>query len=160
MDLKNLWKDKRLRSVDAFQGSSSYPSLDNRYVDGVSITVGNPRKHVWTYAAGVSDDVGGIYSCPCARSQGLAPPSFVGEHYYCESGNTGGVQLERYYTEDPLWDGTGCLDNNNCCTDANQPWFFRQLVTNRQDDIEARLCTNQVFADEAILVEQIQLYVQ
>ena len=151
-------------STDGFQASSSLPSLDNRYVDGISITVGNPRKHVWTYAAGVSDDFngsGGIYNCPCAKNRGTAPPSFVGEHYYCESGNTGRVDLNRYYTEDPLWDGTGCLVNNNCCIDANQPWFFRQLVTNRQDDIEVRLCTvGTGFAEEAVLVEQVQLFVQ
>ena len=147
-------------SPDAF---IPWSSLHNGYVDGISITVGNPRNHVWTYAAGLSDDDNlnsGAYNCPCARYQGRAPPSFVGEHYYCESGNTGPFDHNQYYTEDPLWDGASCTVNNNCCTDANQPWFFRQLVTSRQDDIEARLCTNQHFADEAVLVEQLQLYVQ
>ena len=147
----------------AFEAWSSSPSLDNGYVDGISITLGNPRNHVWTYAVGLSDDgnaARGIFNCPCARNRGIAPPSFVREHYYCESGNTGQFELNQYYTEDPLWDGDGCLANNNCCTDANQPWFFRQLVTSRQDDIEARLCTDEPFANEAIVVEQIQLYVQ
>ena len=149
-------------SPDAFQ-TWSISSLHNKYVDGISITVGNPRKHVWTYAAGLTDDHsfnGAIHNCPCARYPGRAPPSFVGEHYYCESGNTGLHLNSQYYTEDPLWDGAGCSVNNNCCTNINQPWFFRQLVTSRQDDIEARLCTNQGFADEAVLVEQVQLYVQ
>ena len=36
-------------SPDVFHGSS----LDNGYVHGVSITIGNPRKHLWTYANGV-----------------------------------------------------------------------------------------------------------
>ena len=150
-------------STDGFHAWSNLPSLDNGYVDGISITLGNPRKHIWTYAAGLSDDDdfgNGANNCPCARNQGKAPPSFVGEHYHCESGNTGPFVNSQYYTKDPLWDGTGCLINNNCCTNVNQPWFFRQLVTNRQDNIEARLCTNQGFADEAVLVEQIQLYVQ
>ena len=31
-------------------------SINGQYVEGVSITLGNPRKHVWTYAAGMSDD--------------------------------------------------------------------------------------------------------
>ena len=147
-------------SPDAFDALSP-PTINNIYVHGVSITVGNPRKHVWTYAAGVSDNLNsGNDNCPCARFPGVAPPSFVGEHYYCESGNTGIFDANRYYTEDPLWDGAGCSTNNNCCTNVNQPWFFRQLVTNRQDDIEARLCTAEVFSNEAILVEQIQLYVQ
>ena len=75
-----------------------------------SITVGNPRKHIFTYVAGASDDYdyGGSYTCPCARYPGKAPPSFVGEHYYCESGNTGTADLKQHYTKDPLWDCTGC----------------------------------------------------
>ena len=121
-------------TTDGFQQLTP-PSVDNTYVDGISITVGSPREHVWTYAAGFSE-VGGSTSCPCSRSPGAAPPSFVGEHYYCESGNTGGVQLNRYFTGDPLWDGAGCIANNNCCTNTNQPWFLRQFVTDRQDDIE------------------------
>ena len=146
-------------SPDAFYSS---PSLNNGYVDGISITVGNPRNHIWTYAVGISDDhnYNGINACPCARYPGRAPPSFVGEHYYCESGNTGRHDNNQYHTEDPLWDGAGCSANNNCCSNADQPWFFRQLATNRQDDIEARLCNSLGFPDEATLVEQIQLYVQ
>ena len=31
-------------------------TINGVYVDGVSITLGDPRKHVWTYAAGLSDD--------------------------------------------------------------------------------------------------------
>ena len=39
------------------------------YVAGLSVTLGNPRKHVWTYATGLSDD--GDYpnnECPCAAT--------------------------------------------------------------------------------------------
>ena len=146
-------------AVDAFRHSPS--TLDSSYVDGVSITLGSPRKHVWTYAVGHSEDnrVHHLSNCPCAKHPGRDPPAFVDSHYYCESGN-----IESYargqHTEDPLWDGSGCTANNNCCTNADQPWFFRQLVVNRQDDIEARLCTNEGFDDEGILIEQIQLYVQ
>ena len=42
-------------SPSAF-GDESRPSLDTRYVEGISITLGNPRKHVWTYAVGLSDN--------------------------------------------------------------------------------------------------------
>ena len=31
-------------------------TVNSVYVDGVSITLGDPHKHVWTYAAGLSDD--------------------------------------------------------------------------------------------------------
>ena len=54
---------------DAFY-STKYitKSINDHYVDGYSITLGNPRKHVWTYAAGMSDDGPsnyGDYNCPC-----------------------------------------------------------------------------------------------
>ena len=112
------------------------------------------------YAAGLSDDRNyGGDNCPCARHRGTAPPAFVGSHYYYESGNTGSYVNSQYHTEDPLWDGAGCLANNNCCTNPDQPWFFRQLTMKRQDDIEARLCTDQSFDNEGIFAEKIQLYV-
>jgi len=149
-------------SISAF-GEATNPSLNNEYVEGISITLGNPRKHVWTYAVGLSDDhpFDTQFNCPCAVNPGQTPPSFVGDHYYCESGTTGGLpHSEFHYTNDPLWDGSGCTENNNCCSNIGLPWFFRQIATNVQDDIEVRLCTNQRFGDEAVLVEQIQLYVQ
>ena len=136
-------------------------SIDSIYVDGISITLGNPRKHVWTYAVGLSDDLKDNYgdSCPCAKHPGRDPPAFVGNHYYCESGNIGQFDITTYYTSDPLWDGSGCLAGNNCCTNTDQPWFFRQMVMNRRDDIEARMCSDQGFPDEGCVVQQIQLYV-
>ena len=137
-------------------------SIDSVYVDGISITIGNPRKHVWTYAAGLSDDHkhSQADNCPCAKYPGRAPPAFVGNHYYCESGNTGPYNLATFHTDDPLWDGSGCLSGNNCCTNTDQPWFFRQMVMRRHDDIEARMCSDQGFPDESAVVVKIQLYVQ
>ena len=79
-----------------------------------------------TYAAGLSDD-GNLLSgnCPCAAIPGPDPLAFVGNHYYCESGDTGNYQTgEFYYTSDVLWDGDGCHDDkNNCCTYPDMPWF-------------------------------------
>ena len=156
--IKGYQKD----SADAF-GQIISSSIDNGYVDGISITAGRPRKHVWTYAIGLSDDGtyngDGQYNCPCAKNPGKSPPAFVGSHYYCESGTTAATTINPYYTNDPLWDGKGCTTFNSCCTNTDQPWFFRQLVMKMKDDIEARLCTDQVFANEGTLVEQIQLYV-
>ena len=31
---------------------------------------------------------------------------------------------DAYFTADPLWDGSGCVSTNNCCTDAGLPWFY------------------------------------
>ena len=89
----------------------------------MSITLGNPRKHVWTYVTGISDDGNFQEStCPCAAIPGPDLPAFVGHHYYCESGNTGGWDTLTYYITDPLWDGDGCHHaNNNCCTNPDLP---------------------------------------
>ena len=137
-------------------------SINDHYVDGVSITLGNPRKHVWTYAAGLSDDGNEPnHNCPCAVTPGPDPPAFVGDQYYCESGDTGGYDLNGYYTSDVLWDGYGCHHaNNNCCTNPDMPWFFRQFSRSRQDYLEARICTREGFSNEGILVESIELYMQ
>ena len=137
-------------------------SINDYYVDGLSITLGNPRKHVWTYAIGLSDD--GNYpneNCPCAAISGPDPPAFVGDNYYCESGDTGTYSLNSYYTSDILWDGYGCHHaNNNCCTYPDMPWFFRQFSHSMNDYLEARICREQPFSDEDTLVESIELYVQ
>ena len=148
--------------VDYYRPKTSSRSLDGVYVDGISITSGNPRKHVWTYAVGVSDDNNPHYpfNCPCAKYPGPDPPTYVGSHYYCESGNTGQFDVSRIYTNDPLWDGAGCLSENSCCYDAGMPWFFRQFPTTTTGDIEVRICYDEVFSNEAVVVEQIELYVQ
>ena len=135
-------------------------SLDGVYVDGISITTGSPRKHVWTYAVG--DGIYPQFNCPCAKTPGPDPPTYVGSHYYCESGNTGkyNSKLAILFTGDPLWDGTGCGPENSCCYDAGMPWFFHQFPTTITGDIEVRICHDQAFADEGVVVEQLQLYVQ
>lgn len=136
--------------------------INTAYVDGVSITLGYPRKHVWTYVVGISDDHNYPTSnCPCAAVPGPAPYSFVGENYYCESGNNGTYTLHTYYTNDQLWDGAGCFhDNNNCCTDADLPWFYREFATSQHDNIEVRICTDQDYRDEAVLVDKLTLLIQ
>ena len=37
---------------------------------------------------------------PCAAISGPDPPAFVGDNYYCESGDTGTYSLNSYYTSD------------------------------------------------------------
>ena len=105
--------------------NSKLPSIDGRYVDGISITLGSPCKHVWTYAVGLSDDHNyqGGSNCPCAVHPGPGPPAFVGNDYYCESGDVGSSNGP-YYLSDPLWDGSGCTNGNGCCAQIGMPWFI------------------------------------
>ena len=76
---------------DAFGLHAAGHMIDSYYVYGVSVTHGTPRNHIWTLAAGLSE--GGFsqqYNCPCSNSShpdNVFPPSFVGNNYYCESGN-------------------------------------------------------------------------
>ena len=129
-------------------------SIDGSYGDSLSITIGSPRKHVWTYAVGWWDNGG----CPCSPIKHL-PPSFVKSHYYCESGNPSAGN--KYYIGDPLWDGSGCQNpDNNCCSYTGQPWFTRQFALAQHDFIEVRLCTDEGFGNEGVAIDQLQLYVQ
>ena len=143
-------------STDAF-GLYDCPVLcnntDSPYVDGVSITHGaNPRKHIWTYAAAA--DEGG---CPCA--DGTVPPSFVGSDYYCESGT--GSWSWVLYPNDPLWDGQDCNGlEHTCCDSPNLPWFCKELPEPTNDNLELRICGDQVLFDEDTPVDLVQLYIQ
>ena len=136
-------------------------SIDTSYVDGVSITLGNPRKHVWTYVVGVS--VNANYpnnNCPCAIYPGPNPPSFVSDHYYCQSGQGGGTGPSSLYVYNVLWDGTYCESGSNCCTNLNMPRFFRQPALPMSDYLEAKICHRSPFATGGTFVESIELYIQ
>jgi len=151
--------------TDAFYPASKLnkKSINDVYTDGISITLGNPRKHVWTYVTALSDD-GNYpdYNCPCAHITGPAPPSFVGDHYFCESGDTGGVDCSAYYSSDVLWDGKQCDgSNNNCCANPDLPWFFRQFARPiKGSDLEVRNCHSGNGSDEDTVLESLELYIQ
>ena len=144
---------------DAFEVKSR--SIDGAYVDGISITVGSPRKHVWTYAVGVSDDYDydGFANCPCTTHPGPSPPSFLGNDYYCESGDVGLNDFAAYYLSDPLWDGAGCGTGNGCCAQIGMPWFYRKLPVAVAEDFEVRICKDQDHPNEDVAVEKLELYV-
>ena len=62
-------------------------NIDTYYADGVSITQGYPRKHVWTLINGLLESIADYGNCPCNTPPGrVQPPSFVGNDYFCESG--------------------------------------------------------------------------
>ena len=136
-------------------------SIDAAYLDGVSITVGNPRKHVWSYAAGFSKlhKVNNI-NCPCAKHPGANPPIFVKDHYYCESGSEGYSPVNAFHKKDPLWDGRGCPAGDDCCSTLGAPWFYRHFTEPKGGAVEVRICRDEVYSNEATLLEQVQLYIQ
>ena len=57
------------------------------YLDGISVTHGSPRQHIWSFIGGYDEQ---SRSCPCVNGStvGSSIPSFVGQNYFCESGLT------------------------------------------------------------------------
>ena len=150
-------------TTDGFLSHVRKTSINDPYLDGVSITYSAPRKHIWSYAAGLSEHYSRNQgaTCPCSLHGGARPPSFVHDHYYCESGSTyNGLSHRAFYTHDPLWDGRGCTGSNSCCAQPSLPWFYRQLPQTTNEKLEVRICSDQPYADEAVLVKEIQLYMQ
>ena len=149
-------------STDAFDPfTRGHNTIDTFYVDGVSITHGSPRRHLWTYANGLSELYGYEPSCcPCARSNPndrSDVPSFVGEHFYCESGFSGTTFHNRVVWEDPLWDGQNCVaPGNKCCEQYG--WFYRN-VSSSIDDIELRICADDTSSYEDTLVNRYEFWV-
>ena len=150
----------QLGSTDAF----GFQRLDTYYVSGVSITHGIPRNHIWTYASGLSE--GGYAdlrdNCPCSNPghpDNLYPPSFVGDNYYCESGNpTTEFVRGQLYSADRLWDGEQC--EGECCSNGKSPpWFSVDLTNPTTDDIEVRICSAAP-ADDNTPIQLLELYVQ
>ena len=145
---------------------SSNSTVEDNYVDGVSLTHGNnPRVHIWTFAAAL-DEVGSQPSlnCPCTNVQQAAsatpPPNFVGDNYFCDTGSITIAPHNTLHVSDPLWDGAGCGQTNNCCSLNDPPWFLRQLPSTTTDDIEMRLCHEQHTTDEDSPLEVIEIYVR
>ena len=136
-------------------------SIDAPYLDGVSITIGNPRKHVWSYAVGFSKThkINSI-NCPCAKYPGANPPIFVKDHYYCESGSNDNSAVNAFYGSDPLWDGRGCPAGDNCCSTLGAPWFYRHFTEPEKGAVEVRICHDEAYSNEATLLEQVQMYIQ
>ena len=63
-------------------------TIDQTYVDGLSITRGSPRQHLWALAVGLSKNYDSGQACPRDHDPFNFDnvPDFVGDHFYCESG--------------------------------------------------------------------------
>ena len=138
--------------------------INNAYLDGVSITRGSPRQHVWSYMAGYSSNIyHDMAICPCNSNahRNNKVQSFVGEHYYCESGSVTHPS-QAVYTADPLWDGSNCLSHEApCCNGTGLPWFFRDYGNATITDyIELRVCGDQGWSDEDTPVQLYEIYVK
>ena len=129
--------------------------IDEIYVDGLSITLGSPRQHIWTYATAARHSI----HCPCAPTPGRYPPSFVKSNYYCGSGNGLHPNSSLFYLSDPLWDRHGCPSKSGCCTQLGMPWFYRRAPIPLSENIEVRICKSEPHSDEDTAIEEMEIYV-
>ena len=153
----------QLSTPDAF-GTGSSQSIDSYYMDGLSVTHGSPRQHIWSFVGGL-DEVTPPFACPCVNGSTTRDriPSFVGQNYFCESGITqysDGINGPLFSNGDPLWDGQGCGPTSSCCTFNSPPWFNVQLSSLTTGDIEVRICGDQAIGDEDTPIYLIELYVK
>ena len=134
-------------SPDAFAEIYNFrnsPSIDELCVDGISMTHGSPRQHIWTFDVGHGNSHYSQYCCPCdSPNHGLDvapfPPSYVGNSHFCD-GNYNGA----------LWDAMDCT--TNCCT------FHGSVCLSLPPPV--RICGDEDPGNENILLSVLQLYVQ
>ena len=140
------------------------------YIDGISLTSspdpdidGNwwmNRKHIWSFIAQASE-MG--CNCPCCSSStGPDIQGFIGDDYFCESGNTAAnADTATLYAGDPLWDGMNCGSDETACCNSNQPWFCKSFAAAPNDRfVELRLCADEHPTDEHASFETVEIYVK
>ena len=134
-------------------------SIDRDYVAGISLTHGQPRQHIWSFASargeGYTTEV-----CPCINGSTDTVPQFVGNDYFCDSALRGRNATEGlFYPNDPLWNGQGCGSSSTCCEFNNPPLFCKQLPQPTADDIEMRLCENSQIIFDDTPFELVELFI-
>uniref|UniRef100_A0A1X7UR84 Uncharacterized protein n=1 Tax=Amphimedon queenslandica TaxID=400682 RepID=A0A1X7UR84_AMPQE len=143
-------------------GAAAYHTskvINSAYIDGISLTHGYPRKHIWSLLSGYTGTA--INYCPCGSSHPKSVPSFVGSHYYCEAGCHNTNSYATLYSSDPLWDGKGCgSTETNCCQRTLIPWFYRSFGYSTADNIEMRLCCDEDTGNEDVAIREYEIYVK
>ena len=58
-------------------------------------------------------------------------------------------------------DGVGCDESSTiCCEFNNPPWFCKQLPQSTSDDIELRLCSDDLHIEEDTPIELVEIYIR
>ena len=116
------------RLPDAFNYRSPNNSINDNYVDGISLTYGKApnRTHIWTFIAHSTQQ--------CTISK----PSYVGNNFSC-------IEWEHK-----------CNKITRSCTQS----FYMQLQKPTTEDIEMRLCRDEVRSDEEIYIGNLEINVR
>ena len=151
--------------VGPLDGFHYDPIGDSMHYDGIEIMYNNSNQHIWSFVVAESElDRDPTRLCPCINPSDPKippPPSFVGSDYFCDTAavhNPQGTNI--FFSNNTLWDGTGCGNQNVCCSFNNPPWFYKQLPDTTTDNIEMRVCRTDSRRNEDIAIETIDIYVQ
>ena len=116
-----------LKSTDGFRRRLD---INQNYVDGISLTYGNPeRNHIWTFAAKKTG------SCDYPYKS-----EFVMNNYSCMT------QINNIMM--------------NCPSNRCLPEFSRQLENSISEDIEMRVCRSESRSNEDIILDNVEIYVR
>ena len=133
--------------------------INGAYIDGISLTHGNSRNHIWSFIAGYQESVSHS-GCPCGTVNRKSSSSFVGNDYFCESAVPFPME-HKFYPNDLLWDGKGCGSiEEPCCWVPGLPWFQKTLGYTTTDYIEMRLCCDEGTNNEDVLMSHVELYIR
>ena len=135
-------------AVNTLDGFISAPetNINGPYLDGVSLTYGRPRQHIWSFGTTLTHP----NRCPCENNFQNAdqiPPAYVGDNYFCDGPYNGAV-----------WDGEDCTVP--CCTFNSPPYFNVTLPAPTSAGLEVRMCRNEMMRSEHSPIRLMQLYVQ
>jgi len=135
-------------AFEPYQNSrTSNPTIEDNYVDGVSLTYGtSPRKHVWTFSvSSVITNPGCKNNCNC---------HFVGPEYTCQKvpgcGRPGASPPDVTCEFPKLWNGNQCVGGD---------LFYRNLTKSTTENLEMRLCRDQIRWDEDVYLTFVEIFV-
>ena len=151
-------------STNAFNSSIEGVGIEGSYLDGISLTRGQPgsREHVWSFANAYYDtsirSTDTKFVCPCMYPNWPHTiPSFVGNNYFCA---TSGRSRNINNINDRLWDSVGCTSSNTCCKFNQPPWFCKTLPNATSEDLEVRICGDQSTTNEDTYITNMEIYVK
>lgn len=137
-------------------------ALETAYLDGLSLTHGpeHHRQHIWSFVTALNELTNFDWLvCDCINSNHWPYSlSFVGENYFCDTGNHQSSFTPITDSNDPLWDGEGCGHNNTCCGFRNPPWFKTSLPSPTSNHLEIRNC--QLRRGYDTMVTLLEIYVK
>lgn len=147
----------------AFSNSDSGIESTTKFLEGVTVAHGNfgSLQHVWSFVGAIGEvgDYQSSWLCSCSNGDSWPhSTAYVGNDYFCDSGNHDTTITGRFFSADPLWDGAGCGPESTCCEFNNPPWFCRTLPLNTTDDLQVRICNSGGARDTPIRL--VELYVQ